>query len=270
MPDMSRAPIRPRALVRPPSARLAEGIVTHVERRPVDVGRARAEWTAYVAELDAAGWEIVELPVDDESPDSVFIEDTVVIHDDLAIITRPGASSRRAETDVVAQACGRLAVAVASIASPGTVDGGDVLRAGDTVYVGTGGRTNDDGVAQLRNLLEPRGARVVAVALTGILHLKTGAAALPDGTFVAHGPLLAHAPLFPGLWAVPEPSGAQVVVLGERRLLIAADCPRSAELYTRAGYETRVVEIGEFQKLEGAVTCLSVLVDQSFTKTRSA
>jgi len=250
---------RPTALVRAPSSRLAEGIVTHLERRPVDVGLARAQWAAYVGALFAAGFETLEVAAADDSPDSVFVEDTMALYGDLAVIARPAAASRRCETSAAERAIARLGYRSERIAPPGTLDGGDVLRAGACVYVGTGGRTNDDGLAQLRALLEPLGARVVGVPIAGVLHLKTALASLPDGSFVGYGPILAQRGRFPGLRAAPEPSGAQVVVLGERTLLLASDCPRSAELYAAQGYEVVTVDIGEFQKLEGAVSCLSVL-----------
>jgi dimethylargininase len=242
------------ALVRPPGPRLANGITTHIERRPVDVELARAQWAAYVAALESAGWNTVEIAPADGCPDAVFVEDALVVSNGLAVVTRPGAEARRAELETAEAAVRALGFPVARIEQPGTLDGGDVLIVGGTTYVGTGGRTNSEGARRLGRLL---GTTVVEVPVAGVLHLKTAVTALPDGTIVGHLP---PAVAFPAFRPVPEESGAHVVVLDERHILIAADCPRSAELFASLGYEPVVVDIGEFQKLEGCVTCLSVLL----------
>ncbi len=234
--------------------------MTHIPRRAVDPGRALAQWERYVETLARYRWEVLEVEGADESPDSVFVEDTLVIFEDLAVVARPGAQSRRVELGAAERSVAGLGCRVARIEPPGTLDGGDVLRAGTVVYVGTGGRTNDEGAEQLRRLLGPFGARVVTVPIAGILHLKSALGALPDGSLVGFSPLLGAPDLLPGLLAVPEPSGAQVLALGERALLLANDCPRSARLYAELGFEPVAVDISEFQKLEGAVTCLSVLL----------
>jgi dimethylargininase len=250
-----------KALVRRPSPRLGEGLVTHVERRPIDAELAYAQWVGYVEALDAAGWETVEVEHADDCPDGVFIEDTLVVHRDLAVLTAPGAESRKAEVESVRAAVEALGYAVSRIEPPGSLDGGDVLQVGGTVYVGNGGRTNPDGFRQLRAILEPRGATVIAVPVQKVLHLKSAVTALPDGSIVGYPPLVDVSELFPSFRPVPEESGAHVVVLGGDALLLAADCPRTAELYAGLGYEPVIVDIGEFQKVEGCVTCLSVLLD---------
>jgi len=116
------------ALVRPPGPRLADGIVTHIERTPVDVDLARRQHAAYVQALEGAGWDIVTVPPADDCPDAVFIEDTVVVCDGLAVITRPGAVARRPETDAVEQTLRDLRLRVERIEPPGTLDGGDILQ----------------------------------------------------------------------------------------------------------------------------------------------
>jgi len=248
----------PTALVRRPSPHLPEGLVTHIERRPLDLDLAYAQWDGYVAALVGHGWAVHEVPPADDCPDSVFIEDTLVVRDGVAVVTRPGATSRRPETAAAAAAVAGLGYRSVEIAQPGTLDGGDVLQVGDTVYVGRGGRTNADGVRQLRAALAPLGARVVAVPLTRVLHLKSAVTALPDGTVIGYPPLVDDPGFFPHFVAVPEESGAHVVKLGGDRLLMAADCPASAELLADLGYTPVCVDISEFEKLEGCVTCLSV------------
>jgi dimethylargininase len=143
------------------------------------------------------------------------------------------------------------------------LEGGDVLKVGDTVYVGRGSRTNAEAVRQLRLLLEPLGARVVAVPVTKALHLKSAVTALPDGTIIGFTPLVADPDLFPNYMGMPEESGAHVVDLGEGCLLTAADSPKSGKILEGLGYDVVRVDVSEFQKLEGCVTCLSVRLRNS-------
>ncbi|WP_327351997.1 dimethylargininase [Streptomyces sp. NBC_01304] len=247
-----------KALIRRPSPRLAEGLVTHLERTEVDADLAVAQWEAYAEALRAHGWETVEVAPADDCPDGVFVEDTVVMFRNVALIARPGAESRRPETSAVEQAVAALGASVNWVWEPGTLDGGDVLKIGDTVYVGRGGRTNAAGVQQLRAAFEPLGARVVAVPVAKVLHLKSAVTALPDGTVIGYEPLVDTPTMFDRFLPVPEESGAHVVLLGGGKLLLAASAPKTAELLADLGYDPVVVDIGEFEKLEGCVTCLSV------------
>jgi dimethylargininase len=253
-------------LVRRPSGRLAEGLVTHIERTAVDVDLARRQHEAYLAALSSSGWTVRAVDPAEDCPDSVFVEDAVVVCGQLAVLTRPGAPQRRPEVAGVERAVRELGLRVARIEGPGTLDGGDVLQVGATVYVGLGGRTNPAGLRQLRALLEPEGRVVVAVPLGRVLHLKSAVTALPDGTFLrwpAHGPGLLDAPPFPAVRPVPEESGCHVVPLGGDRVLLAASAPATAGLLAGLGLTPVVVDIGEFEKLEGCVTCLNVLVPHS-------
>jgi dimethylargininase len=247
-----------KALVRPPGQRLTEGLVTYIAREPVDLDRAYTQWQAYVEALQKYGWATIEVPPAPDCPDAVFVEDTVVVYRNVAVITRPGADSRKPEVADVEPLVASLGYAVNRIQPPGTLDGGDVLKVGGTVYVGQGGRTNGEGIRQLRGVLEPLGANVVAVPTTKVLHLKSAVTALPDGSVIGYPRFVDSPSFFPHFRAVPEESGSHVVLLGENRLLLAADCPESAEMFAQLGYEPIPVDISEFQKLEGCVTCLSV------------
>lgn len=244
--------------MRRPSPRLNEGLLTHQTRQPIDVARALRQWDDYRAALHASGWETVEAPPLDDCPDGVFIEDTMVTYADVAVIANPGASERRAEIPTAELAVRSLGYRVARITSPGTLDGGDVLKHDRTVWVGIGGRTNSEGARQLAAALEPLGARVVEVPVTKVLHLKSAVTALPDGTVLGHPSFVDDPDFFPRYLEVPEPGGAHVVLLNEDRLLIAASAPRTAALLGERGYTTVQVDISEFEKLEGCVTCLSV------------
>jgi dimethylargininase len=246
------------ALVRRPSSRLSEGIVTHITRSAVDLRLAEQQWEAYVEALRSVGWEIHEVPPLESAPDCVFIEDTVVVYRDLAVITRPGDDRRKPEVAAVEPAVRELGYRVERIVAPGTLDGGDVLKIGDTVYVGLGGRTNQAGIDQLTALIAPLGGRVVRVPVNKVLHLKSAVTALPDGTVIGWDAAVDNPSIFPTYLSMPEESGAHVVVLDDRRVLMAADAPRSAEMLRARGYEVLCVDISEYEKLEGCVTCLSV------------
>jgi dimethylargininase len=248
----------PTALIRRPSPRLAEGLLTHLERKPVEVGLAFEQWQQYVDALHDTGWTTVEVPPIEECPDSVFVEDTMVVYGDLAVIARAGANERRAEAAAAEETVAAQGYRILHISDPGTLDGGDVLKIGSTIYVGQGGRTNAAGIEQLREAFAPLGADVRAVPVRKVLHLKSAVTALPDGTVIGYEPLVDDLSAFDSFRSVPEEAGAHVVLLGEDRLLMAASAPRSAELFAELGYMPVVVDISEFEKLEGCVTCLSV------------
>jgi dimethylargininase len=251
------------ALVRKPGPRIAEGIVTHIRREPVDSDLAAAQHDAYVAALAAAGWRPVHVPPADDLPDAPFVEDAVVVCGRVAVLTRPGAPERRPEVESVERVVRDLGLNAVRITRPGTLDGGDVLQVGRTVYVGRSARTNADGIAQLAALLPER--RIVPVDLDGVLHLKSAVTALPDGTLIGHP---GHARL-PGLLVPPEEAGAHVVPLGGDTVLLAASAPRTAELLEKRGLTVVTVDISEFEKLEGCVTCLSVLIPPVSQHARS-
>lgn len=249
-----------RALVRRPADSLAEGQITHIERVPIDLDLARAQWAGYVAALQAEGWSTIEVEPAPDQPDSVFVEDAVILFGDTAVLSSPGAPSRRGETAGAESSVRALGTVVRRVDLPGTLDGGDVLKVGTTVYVGQSLRTNADGARQLTDIVEPLGYTVIPVPVTRALHLKTAMTALPDGTIIGYPPLVDDPALFDRFLAVPEPEGTAVVVLDQHTLLISAAAPRTAELLTGLGYRMVTVDITEFEKLEGCVTCLSVRV----------
>ena len=247
-----------RALVRRPSPNMAEGLVTHISRSPVDADLALRQWQGYVAALRAAGWDTVEVPPADDCPDAVFVEDTVVVYGDLAVIARPGADQRRPEVSGTESTLRRLGYRIARIEAPGTLDGGDVLKHDRTVWVGLGGRTNEAGMEQLATLLAPFGAEVAGVPVSRVLHLKSGVTALPDGTVIGYEPLVDDPDRWPSFLAVPEAAGAHVVLLDGSTVLMSASAPATRALFEGRGLRVIAVEITEFEKLEGCVTCLSV------------
>jgi dimethylargininase len=248
------------ALVRPPSPRMADGLVTHIERTPVDAKLAERQHEAYVDALEAHGWTIREVPLALNLPDSAFVEDTVVVVDRLAVLTNPGAPERQAEVKGTEEVIRALRLDIARIEPPGTLDGGDVLQVGSTVYVGRGGRTNDEGIRQLADHLQPLNRTVVTVPLKSVLHLKSAITALPDGTIVGADPTQLDATRLPPIRRVVEPGGSHVVVLDDHTILMATSAPQTKQRYEADGLDVVAVDISEFEKMEGCVTCLSVLV----------
>jgi len=246
------------ALIRRPGPRLAEGLVTHLEKASIDLDLALQQWEAYAGCLRSAGWETLEVPPADDCPDAVFIEDAVVVCGDVAVLTNPGAAQRKPEVAAVEGVVRELGYRVVRIEDPGTLDGGDVLKVGDTAYVGLGGRTNGAGIQQLSGHLAGVGLRTQAVTVERALHLKSAVTALPDGTVIGWDPVVDWPGFFPAYEGMPEEGGAHVVLLDENVLLMAASAPRTAELMRGRGHEVLTVDISEFEKLEGCVTCLSV------------
>lgn len=256
-------------LVRRPSPALADGELTHLDRQPVDPDLALRQWQGYVDVFAGRGWTVHQVQPADEHPDGVFVEDTLVVFDHLAVLTSPGAPSRRGEVRTTEAAVrslpAGLGLEMARITEPGHLDGGDVLKVGRTVYVGLSTRTDTEGIAQLSALLEPRGWQVVAVPVARVLHLKSGVTALPDRTVVGYPPLVDDASVYPVFAPVPEEHGSAVVDLGtspggRRAVLMSAAAPRTAESYAARGLDVVTVPISEFEKLEGCVTCLSVRI----------
>jgi dimethylargininase len=217
---------------------------------------------AYVQAIADAGWTIREVAPADDLPDSAFVEDTVVVLDDLAVLTRPGAAERRPEIAGTEAVVRSLGLETVRVEEPGTLDGGDVLQVGRTVYVGRSGRTNAESIRQLRRHAATRGRVVVPVHVPGALHLKTAVTALPDGTFVASDRSRFDPAPFPALRLVPEEGASNMIVMGGSTIIMAASAPRSAEMLDDLGFDVVTVDIGEFEKREAGVSCLSVLVDR--------
>lgn len=247
------------ALVRRPSPRLADGIVTHIDRSErVDADLALEQWRDYVAALHAHGWRTIEAPETPDCPDGVFVEDTCVVYGDVAVLARSGAPQRRAERVGIRAALEGVGYRCVDLADDATLDGGDVLKHDGTMWVGLGGRTNRAGVAALSEAFEPLGVRVVPVALSRVLHLKSAVTALPDGTVVGYEPLVDDPRVWGRFEAVPEEPGAHVVLLGGDVVLMSTSAPRTAEAFRERGLDVVAVDMTEFEKLEGCVTCLSV------------
>jgi dimethylargininase len=236
--------------------------LTHLPRVAIDLERARAQHRAYEAALRAAGYRVEQLPASPDMPDSVFVEDVAIVFDELAIITRPGAESRRAETPAVAEAIARYR-SLRWIEAPGTLDGGDVLVDGRSVFVGISSRTNTEAVAQLRRMLAPFGYTVCEVTVRECLHLKSAATVVAARTLLLN-PRWVEPAVFPAFDLVEidpgEPAAANAVRLRDRVVFPAA-FPRTAARLRAHGLRVDTVDASELAKAEGAVTCCSLIIE---------
>lgn len=248
------------AITRSPGPELARCELTHLERLPIDIDRARAQHQAYKNALRGAGIRLVELPADPSLPDGVFVEDTAVVLDELAIIASPAPASRRGE-------CIAIEAALLSFRSlvylPGgaCLEGGDVVRLGRTLYVGQGVRTSEAGLQALDAIVRHRGYAVVPVRLGGCLHLKSACCALESETLLINRAWLdAGALVGVRLVDVPanEPWGANVLRL-PGSTLVSATCPRTADLVRALGHPTVALDVSELHKAEAGLTCMSLV-----------
>ncbi len=256
------------AYTRAVSPRIVECELTHLDREPIDHSKAQEQHCAYERAIAAAGLEVVRLPELDHHPDSVFVEDTAILLGEHAVITRPGARSRRAEADsTAASLADRFRI---HRITRGTLDGGDVLRIGRTIYVGQSRRTDCAGIVALANIAAPLGYEVVPVPHDQCLHLKTGATYLGhDGagrSTVLLNPDWIDPDVFRGVALVPshpsEPFAANALRVGERVIFPAAH-QRTAERLRACGFDLDEVDIGELEKAEAGLTCMSLIADNS-------
>jgi dimethylargininase len=236
--------------------------LVHQERRPIDVALAMRQHRRYEEALAALGCRVEALPADPELADSVFVEDACVVLDEVAVITRPGAESRRPETAPIARALAPYRPLV-SIEPPGTLDGGDVLRIGRTLYVGLSDRSNQAAIDQLSHALAPHGYAVRGVAVRGCLHLKSAVTAVDDDTVLVN-PEWVDAGVFTGMRAIEidprERGAANVLRIGER-VIYPASFPATRRRLAAAGVDVVEVDVSELQKAEGAVTCCSLVFE---------
>jgi dimethylargininase len=234
--------------------------LTHLSREPIDFDKARAQHADYEHALERLGCMVTRLPADASMPDSVFIEDIAIVFDEIAVMTRPGAASRRPEVAAVTKKLSQLRPIV-QIVAPGTIDGGDVLVVGRSVFVGRTLRTNAAGIGQLRAAVASYGYTVVPATVRGCLHLKSAITALDDHTLLANRPWIAEEEFnrFELLDVDnSESMGANVVRVGGGHLY-ASTFPRTLERLERRGYAVTTVDVSEIAKAEGAVTCCSLI-----------
>ncbi len=249
------------AITRAVSPGMNQCELSHLERVPIDVAKAAAQHRAYEACLGKLGATVVSLPAEPELPDSVFVEDPVVVVDEVAVITRTGAASRRNEANSLAAAVGKYRP-LRYMSAPATLEGGDVLRVGTTLFAGVSGRTNAAGIRQLSDETKPFGYTVRPVEVRGCLHLKSAVSDLGDGAALVSRAWL-DAEILTGLRLIDlperEPWAANVLAI-DGAIVMPAGFPETAEMLDGLGYRVRTLDLSEIQKAEGGVTCMSILL----------
>lgn len=250
-----------RAITRAVGPSLVDCALTFLDREPIDLAKARAQHAAYNEALRRAGAIVEMLPADAELPDSVFVEDTAVVLDEAAVITRPGTPTREREAPVIAAALAAHRKELLRIEAPATLEGGDVLRAGRDFYVGLSSRTNEESFAQFASIVGRFGYRATPVAVTGCLHLKTAVTALDDETLLLN-PSWIDAAALPNVRRVvvpaEEPFGANSLV-ANGVVHLSARWKRTRELVEKAGFPVTPLDVSEFEKAEAGLTCLSLI-----------
>jgi dimethylargininase len=249
------------AITREISPRFAECEITHIARTPIDLDRAHLQHYAYVNVLRNLGCNVVELPAEPDLPDSVFVEDTAFILPEVAVITRPGADSRKPETESIIQALAPL-IPLVCVQPPATVDGGDVLVLGKKIYIGLSTRSNRQAVDQLNEKLAGYGYCVVGVELHDCLHLKSAVSRVEDKTLLINKDWVE-----PGCFEdfdlidvdPSEPHAANCLPVGGS-IIFPAAFPKTAARLEERGYQVTTLDISELAKAEGAVTCCSLII----------
>jgi dimethylargininase len=248
------------AITHLPSPRIVECELTYLEREPIDFARASRQHAAYRDTLAACGARVEVLDVNREMPDSVFVEDTAVVFPEVAVMMSMGAASRRAEPLGIEAALVKYRE-IRRVSLPARIDGGDVVVNGRTVLVGLSSRTEDAGVSGLRDIVAPLGYSLHAVRVTGALHLKSACTALPDGRLLVNPAwmemsdldALPRVPIAPG-----EPFAADIATDGGT-VIAGATFPETNAMLARMGFSVRAVDLSEFARAEGGVTCLSLI-----------
>jgi len=248
------------AMTHLPSPKLQECELTFVQSEPISLEKATLQHVAYCAMLERCGANVMVLDENLACPDSVFVEDPIIVFDEVAVLTSMGVASRRAESASMEKVFSKYRN-VERIVLPAQIEGGDVLKVGKKIFVGESPRTNRDGIAALEAIIKPFGYEVISVSVTGCLHLKTGVTALDDQTVLINSNWL-DADAFHGFTKVEvpenEPFGANVLKIGEILCMNEA-FSESITLVKSLGYKVETVNISEFVKAEAGLTCMSVL-----------
>lgn len=258
------------AVTRDVSRSIARCELTCLDRTPIDVARARSQHEKYRDALRRLGLDVVCLPEEPDLPDSVFVEDTAIVLDEVAVLTNPGADSRKPEVESVARALAPFRPLL-RVTAPAALDGGDVLVVGRSVYVGLSSRSNPAAVEQLRTLVGPFGYAVAGVPVRDGLHLKTGVTRVADATLLINSEMVSreHFPGFAFVDVDPsEPNAANALLVGDT-IVFPAAFPNTRERLARRGWHVVTVDADELARAEGGVTCCSLIVNASAPSRRS-
>ena len=251
------------ALTRGVSSNIGDCLLTHLMRQRIDPNQAINQHRAYEECLRQVGMHVISLPVEPDMPDSVFIEDPAIVLDEIALIGRMGAVQRRAEAESLTKVLSAIRP-LKFMDPPATLDGGDRVRIGRTLFVGISSRTNVSGVAQLRSILAPFHYEVKPVKVTGCLHLTTGCSYLGNHTVLMNSDWI-DASVFDDFNIIQTPSeepwAANTIVIGDGVLLLSASFPRTRALLEQRGFDVRVTNISELEKAEAGLSCMSLIFE---------
>lgn len=252
----------PIAITRLPSRSLEDCQLTHLTRAPIDPDKAAAQHAAYRKLLASCGARVITLEADEAHPDAVFVEDPAIVLDEIAVMMSLGRPERRGERAALEAELSRHRP-IERIEPPDLIDGGDVLRIGKTLYVGRSSRTDEAGIEALRRIASPYDYEVVPVTVNGCLHLKTACTALDDETILMN-PEWIDRDAFSGrlIVEVPpeEPRGGCVLQVGST-VCVSAAYPKTERLVREKGYRVAATDISELHKMEGGLTCLSIMLE---------
>jgi len=250
------------AITRDVSPRFNECEITHIERTPIDLDIACTQHHAYVQALKQLGCAVLELPAEPDLPDSVFVEDTALVLPDVALLTRPGADSRKPETESIAQALTPYRELV-RITAPATVDGGDILVLGKEIYVGLSTRSNQAAIDQMNKLLGSYGCHVTGVEMHDCLHLKSAVTRVDENTLLINRRWV-DVENFEGFSLIDidpsEPFAANCLPVNGA-IVYPTAFPKTRRILEEKGHKVKLVQVDELAKAEGAVTCCSLLVE---------
>jgi dimethylargininase len=249
------------AITRKISPRFNECEITHIDRTSIDLDVARAQHQEYVNALAEIGCQVIELPAEADLPDSVFVEDTAFILPEVAVITRPGADSRKPETESIIQALSNHR-ALVHVTEPATVDGGDVLVLGKNIYVGISTRSNAASVKQMQELLDNYGYTVTGVEMHDCLHLKTAVTQVDEKTLLINPKWVDNFHFKDFDWIIVDPSEpfAANCLPVNGQIIFPTSFPKTSAKLEARGYKVKAVTVDELAKAEGAVTCCSLII----------
>lgn len=251
------------AVTRPPSDAISRCELTHMEREPIDPDRARKQHAGYRTILERSGAKVTALDPLPDKPDASFVEDVLLVYEEVVVVCRMGAASRRGEAETALEAVRPYRSEFRAIEAPATIEGGDVFRMGKEIFVGESTRTNREGAEALRSIIEPLGYNVHRIPVTGCLHLSTGASHVGDELILAN-PEWIDTSAFKGrdvLHVHPdEPWAANAMLVGD--VVVMCDCfPKTRALLEERGLAVETVDISEFMKAEAGLTCLRLLFE---------
>lgn len=249
-------------IVRTPCPNVINGISDHPELGIPDYDKALKQHESYIEALKQCGVEVTVLPATPDFPDSCFVEDVAVLSKHCAVITNPGATSRKGEVDDIVDVISKFYPQdkIFRITAPATLEGGDVMMCGDTFFVGLSARSNTAGVEQLRGFLQPFGCTVIGVEMSEVLHLKTGSSYLENNVMLTYGELTSRDEFkdYKKIVVPEEESYCANCIWVNDKVIVPMGYSKTLEAIKEQGYEVIICDSSEYKKIDGGLSCLSL------------